>query len=158
MPIICQSRKVRYILDMDLARMRTGCGRNKAYAIMQSIATIDWTIKNSLYARRVYKEFSFIQSSVYWKLLSGQCLSGSSGKGRELLSYTCLGLRYSVPVLICRTVPYGRLWRSPVEVAPGLSERTFRRMPERGNGLFIRFLGRESNTISYYSLILQLNM
>lgn len=32
MPIICMFRRMRYIPDMGLATMRTGCGRNKTYA------------------------------------------------------------------------------------------------------------------------------
>ena len=41
MSMMCMFRKMRYIPDMALAHMRAGCGRNKKYAIMQSIATID---------------------------------------------------------------------------------------------------------------------
>ena len=41
MSMMCMFRKMRYIPDIALAHMRAGCGRNKAYAIMQSIATID---------------------------------------------------------------------------------------------------------------------
>lgn len=112
MPIICQSRKARYIPDMGLATMRTGCGRNKTYAPSGSQQQpLTGPKKNSLYARRAYKEFFFGPNRCVPEAAGRPVFSRSIRKGTEVSLCLSRHRRLSVPVRICRAVPCRRPWR-----------------------------------------------
>ena len=127
MPIICMFRKMRYIPDMGLATMRTGCGRNKAYAPSGSQQQPLTEPKKTPYMP-VGQRRSFLWSkSVCAGSCRPTCVQPVHQERDGGVPMPAPHRRLSVPVRICRAVPCRRPWRRRGgEYAPERPERTFR--------------------------------
>lgn len=142
---------MRYIPDMGLATMRTGCGRNKTYAPSGSQQQPLTEPKKT-----PYMPVGHIRSFLWSKsVCAGSCrppvFSRSIRKGTEVSLCLSRHRRLSVPVRICRAVPCRRPWRRRGGIRSGAArEDVPEGCPGKRDLPFIRYLGREPG---HYSLL-----
>lgn len=111
MPIICQSRKARYIPDMGLATMRTGCGRNKTYAPSGSQQQPLTEPKKTPYMPVGHIRSFLWSKSVCAGSCRPTCVQPVHQERDGGVPMPAPHRRLSVPVRICRAVPCRRPWR-----------------------------------------------
>lgn len=111
---------------MGLATMRTGCGRNKTYALSGSQQQPLTGPKKT-----PYKPGGLIRSFLWSKSVCAgsrrpACVQPVHQERDRGVPMPAPHRRLSVPVRICRAVPCRRPWRRRGEYAPDRPERTFR--------------------------------